>query len=154
VGKAQGAKSAKRRAGSAEAWGQTQTSQTEGIKGDALDLLFPVVRAEVLRALFHHTRREMYVREIARWSGLALRTVQRELAILMKIGLVTTRTNGSHVFYRAMAVTCSLCRCSNWFSKARAVCWARENQGSGRDRVGENRVDANAKRREKRQRSP
>jgi DNA-binding transcriptional ArsR family regulator len=43
----------------------------------------------------------MYVREIARWSGLALRTVQRELAILMKIGLVTTRTNGYHVFYRA-----------------------------------------------------
>jgi DNA-binding transcriptional ArsR family regulator len=43
----------------------------------------------------------MYVREIARWSGLALRTVQRELAILMKIGLVTTRTNGYHAFYRA-----------------------------------------------------
>jgi DNA-binding transcriptional ArsR family regulator len=64
-------------------------------------LLFPAVRAEVLRALFHHTRREMYVREIACWSGLALRTVQRELAILMEIGLVTTRTNGYHVFYRA-----------------------------------------------------
>jgi hypothetical protein len=30
-----------------------------------LDLLFPVVRAEVLRALFHHARREMYTREIA-----------------------------------------------------------------------------------------
>ena len=55
----------------------------------------------MLRALFHHTPREMYVREIARWSELALRTVQRELAILMKIGLVTTRTNGYQVFYRA-----------------------------------------------------
>ena len=64
-------------------------------------MLFPVVRAEVLRALFHHTRREMYVREIARWSDLALRTVQRELGILIKIGLVTSRTNGYHVFYRA-----------------------------------------------------
>jgi DNA-binding transcriptional ArsR family regulator len=71
------------------------------MKADALDLLFPVVRAEVLRALFHHTRREMYVREIARWSELALRTVQRELAILIQIGLVTSRTNGYHVFYRA-----------------------------------------------------
>ena len=71
------------------------------MKADALDLLFPVVRAEVLRALFHHTRREMYVREIARWSELALRTVQRELATLMKIGVVTSRTNGYHVFYRA-----------------------------------------------------
>ncbi len=43
----------------------------------------------------------MYVREIARWSDLALRTVQRELATLIKIGLVTTRTNGYRVFYRA-----------------------------------------------------
>jgi predicted transcriptional regulator len=64
-------------------------------------LLFPVVRAEVLRALFHHAQREMYVREIARWSELALRTVQRELAILVKIGVVTSRTNGYHIFYRA-----------------------------------------------------
>ena len=71
------------------------------MKADALDLLFPVVRAEVLRALFHHIQREMYVREIARWSDLALRTVQRELATLIKIGLVTRRTNGYHVFYRA-----------------------------------------------------
>ena len=51
---------------------------------------FPVVRAEVLRALFHHTQREMYVRELARWSELALRTVQRELATLIEIGLVTS----------------------------------------------------------------
>ena len=71
------------------------------MKAEALDLLFPVVRAEMLRALFHHTQREMYVREIARWSDLALRTVQRELATLIKIGLVTSRTNGYHVFYRA-----------------------------------------------------
>jgi DNA-binding transcriptional ArsR family regulator len=66
-----------------------------------LDLLFPVVRAEVLRALFHHARREMYVREISRESELALRTVQRELAILTTIGLVTRTTNGYHVFFRA-----------------------------------------------------
>lgn len=46
------------------------------MKADALDLLFPAVGAEVLRALFHHTQRKMYVREIARWSGLALRTVR------------------------------------------------------------------------------
>jgi|GEM_PF-6474824 len=38
------------------------------MKADVLDLLFPAVRAEMLRALFHHTRREMYVREIARWQ--------------------------------------------------------------------------------------
>ena len=39
------------------------------MKADALDLLFPIVRAEVLRALFIDSRREMYVREIARNSG-------------------------------------------------------------------------------------
>ena len=47
------------------------------------------------------TRREMYVREIARTSDLALRTVQRELAVLRKIGVVTSRTNGYHLFFRA-----------------------------------------------------
>lgn len=71
------------------------------MNADALDLLFPVVRAEILRALFINTRREMYVREIARAAELALRTVQRELAILRKIGLVTSRSNGFHVFFRA-----------------------------------------------------
>jgi predicted transcriptional regulator len=68
---------------------------------DPLDLLFPVVRAEILRALFVDTRREMYVREIARTAELALRTVQRELAILKKTGLVTSRSNGYHLFFRA-----------------------------------------------------
>jgi DNA-binding transcriptional ArsR family regulator len=43
----------------------------------------------------------MYVREIARTSDLALRTIQRELAVLRKIGVVTSRTNGYHVFFRA-----------------------------------------------------
>ena len=85
------------------------------MKADALDLLFPVVRAEVLRALFHHTQREMYVREIARWSELALRTVQRELAILIKIGLVTSRTMDTTSSTAPIAITCSLRRCINWF---------------------------------------
>lgn len=43
----------------------------------------------------------MYVREIARASDLALRTVQRELVVWRKIGVVTSRTNGYHVFFRA-----------------------------------------------------
>lgn len=66
-----------------------------------LDLLFPTVRAEVLRALFVDTRREMYVREIARASDLALRNVQRELAVLRRVGVGTSRTKGYHVFFRA-----------------------------------------------------
>jgi hypothetical protein len=45
----------------------------KGIKADVLDLLFPVVRAEVLRALFHHTQREMYCagNRMLEWAGVA-----------------------------------------------------------------------------------
>jgi hypothetical protein len=43
-----------------------------------------------------------------------------------------------------IAITCSLRRCINWFSKASAACWTKENRGNGRDQVGEVRVGANA----------
>ena len=43
---------------------------------DVLDVLFPKVRAELLRILFDGARREHYVRELMQVSGLALRTVQ------------------------------------------------------------------------------
>jgi hypothetical protein len=41
-----------------------------------------------------------------------------------------------------IAITCSLRRCSNLFSKASAVCWTGENWGNGRDSVGENQLGA------------
>jgi len=43
-----------------------------------------------------------------------------------------------------MAITFCLCRCSNWFSKAKIVCQARGNQESGRDKIGDNPVGKNA----------
>lgn len=64
-------------------------------------LLFPAVRAEVLQLLFTKRGQELYVRQIAQLSFLSLHTVQDELAKLAAAGLVISRTNGYHRFYRA-----------------------------------------------------
>lgn len=66
-----------------------------------LDILFPKVRAEILRLLFSEPARQRYVRELMTLSGLALGTVQEELANLSAAGLITNWTNGYHRFYRA-----------------------------------------------------
>ena len=66
-----------------------------------LHVLFPLVRAEVLRLLFTNPRQELYVREMARLSFVALHTVQDELGKLESAGLVVSRSNGYQRFYRA-----------------------------------------------------
>ena len=66
-----------------------------------LKTLFPDVRAQIVRLLFFNPAREFYVRQLARESTLALRTVQKELARLNAIGLIVSRSNGYHRFYRA-----------------------------------------------------
>lgn len=66
-----------------------------------LDILFPKVRAEMLRLLFSNPAGQRYVRELVVMSGLALRTVQEELANLTSAGLITSWSNGYHRFYRA-----------------------------------------------------
>ena len=68
---------------------------------EVLDILFPKVRAEVLRLLFSDPTQQRYVRELMAMSGLALRTVQEELANLSAARLVTSWSNGYHRFYRA-----------------------------------------------------
>ncbi len=59
------------------------------------------MRAEVLRLLFTNPGQELYTRELARLSFLALRTVQDELAKLESAELVVSRSNGYQRFYRA-----------------------------------------------------
>jgi predicted transcriptional regulator len=71
------------------------------MKQTLLHGLFPAVRAEVLRLLFMNRQEELYTRELARLSFLALRTVQDELAKLEAANLIVSRTNGYHRFYRA-----------------------------------------------------
>ena len=68
---------------------------------EILDVLFPKVRAEILRLLFTTPTKQLYVRELMGQSGLALRTVQDELAKLSASNLVTSWSNGYHRFYRA-----------------------------------------------------
>ena len=63
--------------------------------------LFPVVRAEVLQLLFTDRDKELYTRELARLSFLALRTVQDEVAKLEAANLIVSRSNGYQRFYRA-----------------------------------------------------
>jgi DNA-binding transcriptional ArsR family regulator len=71
------------------------------MKQTLLHGLFPLVRAELLRLLFTNPRQELYTRELARLSFLALRTVQDELAKLEAANLIVSRSNGYHRFYRA-----------------------------------------------------
>jgi hypothetical protein len=68
---------------------------------EILNVLFPTSRAEMLRLLFTAPKKPRYVRELMQLSGLALCTVQEELATLKASGLVTTWSNGYRRFYRA-----------------------------------------------------
>ena len=70
-------------------------------KPEIADVLFPKVRAELLRMLLAGSQKEYYVRELKMKSGLALRTVQEELAKLRRVDLISTWSNGYRRFYRA-----------------------------------------------------
>ncbi len=66
-----------------------------------LHRLFPQVRAEVLRLLFASAERELHVRDLARQSGLSVKTVQNELAMLLEAELLLSRRDGNRRYYRA-----------------------------------------------------
>ena len=51
--------------------------------------------------LFTNPRQELYVRELARLCYLNLHTVQEELGKLYRAGIVSSRSDGYHRFYRA-----------------------------------------------------
>ncbi len=68
-----------------------------------LSLLFPQVRAEVLRLLFASEERELHLRDLTRQSGLALGTIQTELTKLTAADIVTNRRDGNRLYYRANA---------------------------------------------------
>jgi len=70
-------------------------------KRAVLDVLFPTVRAKLIRLLVATPARQYYGRELAIQSGLALHTVQDELRKLTAVGLLTSSSNGYHRFYRA-----------------------------------------------------
>jgi hypothetical protein len=66
-----------------------------------LDVLFPRVRASMLRLLFSKPSKQRYVRELMTLSGFALCTVQDELRKLSAVGLVTSWSNGYQRYIQA-----------------------------------------------------
>ena len=70
-------------------------------KRAVLDVVFPAVRARLMRLLFALPLRPYYGRELAVRSGLALHTVQDELRKLTAVGLLTSSSNGNRRFFRA-----------------------------------------------------
>lgn len=66
-----------------------------------LNVLFPKVRAEVLRLLFADAQTKLHLRELTRQSGLSLGTVQEELEKLHAADLVVSRRDGNRRYYCA-----------------------------------------------------
>lgn len=65
------------------------------------EILFPLVRAKVLEALFTKPPRQRYVRELERMTNLAWHTIKDELRKLTAIGILRSWSNGYHKFYSA-----------------------------------------------------
>lgn len=63
-----------------------------------IEVLFPKVRAEMLRLLFSVPLKQRYLRELTNMSGLALCTVQDELRKLAAVGLIHTWTDRKRRF--------------------------------------------------------
>lgn len=68
-----------------------------------LEVLFPKVRAEVLRLLFADEGRELHLRELTRQSGLSLGTLQTEVEKLCAAELLLSRRDGNRRCFRANA---------------------------------------------------
>jgi len=68
-----------------------------------LEILFPQVRAEVLRLLFADEGRELHLRELTRQSGLSLGTLQTEVEKLCTADLLLSRRDGNRLYFRANA---------------------------------------------------
>lgn len=68
-----------------------------------LEILFPHVRAEVLRLLFADEGQELHLRELTRQSGLTLGTLQTEVEKLCAADLLLSRRDGNRRCFRANA---------------------------------------------------
>src|SRR3954462_13750201 len=69
------------------------------MKRAALEMLFPKVRASVLRLFFSRPRQSLHVRELARRTQLALSTMQEELRKLEALGILISHSTGNRRLY-------------------------------------------------------
>jgi hypothetical protein len=67
----------------------------------AIEQIFPKVRAELLRLLFVNPEQSLHLRDLARLSGLAVGTIQREIANLRDADLIVERRDGNRLYFRA-----------------------------------------------------
>jgi predicted nucleotidyltransferase len=58
-------------------------------------------RSAILATLLLRPERELHARELSRVSGVSIGTLQRELGVLVDLGLLTRRAAGRQVFYAA-----------------------------------------------------
>ncbi len=65
------------------------------------EILSSNTRAEFFRLLFGLNQKEYYLREIARRSGLAVRTVQQEALKLETLRLIQKRRDGNRTYFSA-----------------------------------------------------
>jgi predicted nucleotidyltransferase len=79
--------------------GQDLAESGEG--GNLAELLFGRARAKLFAVLFAQTDRPYYFRELARMSGLSASSLQRELAGLLRAGVLEQQSHANLVFYRA-----------------------------------------------------
>jgi hypothetical protein len=66
-----------------------------------IDVLFPRVRAGLVRLLFADPTKEFHLRELARLSRLSVGTLQSEVRKLSEAGLLNSRRDGNRLYYRA-----------------------------------------------------
>lgn len=66
-----------------------------------IDALFPKTRQAILAATFGGPHRWWYMRELARHLRVTPSSLQRELASLVRGGILLQRREGKHVYFRA-----------------------------------------------------
>lgn len=67
----------------------------------AIEVIFPRVRAELLRLLFADPAKEFHLRELCRLSELSIGTIQQEVGKLTAADLLVARRDGNRLYYRA-----------------------------------------------------
>ena len=66
----------------------------------SVDALFPKTRQAILAATFGEPRRWWYMRELARHLRLTPSSLQRELASLVRGGILVQKREGKHVYFQ------------------------------------------------------
>jgi len=68
---------------------------------NVLNVIFPQVRAEIVRLLFADRGKALHLRELSRLSELAVGTLQIELKKLVAAGLLIAERDGNRLYFRA-----------------------------------------------------